>query len=110
MAATCSSTASSSTTTRSRSREKGVVAIEHSDFDGTERLAAVLGADIVSTFDTPELVKLGTCDVIEEIMLGEDKVIQFKGCARDRLAPSSCAARPPTSLRRLAGPSTTPLR
>jgi len=62
-------------------REKKVVAIEHSDFDGTERLAAVLGADIVSTFDTPELVKLGTCDVIEEIMLGEDKVIQFKGCA-----------------------------
>jgi T-complex protein 1 subunit beta len=62
-------------------REKGVVAIEHSDFDGTERLAAVLGADIVSTFDTPDLVKLGTCDVIQEIMLGEDKVIQFKGCS-----------------------------
>jgi len=35
----------------------------------------------VSTFDTPDLVKLGTCDVIQEIMLGEDKVIQFKGCA-----------------------------
>jgi T-complex protein 1 subunit beta len=61
-------------------REKGVVAIEHSDFDGTERLAAVLGADIVSTFDTPDMVKLGTCDVIQEIMLGEDKVTQFKGC------------------------------
>merc|ERR1712216_1000066 len=63
-------------------REKGVVAIEHSDFDGTERLAAVLGADIVSTFDTPDLVKLGTCEVIQEIMLGEDKVVQFKGCAQ----------------------------
>merc|ERR1719487_620766 len=62
-------------------KDAGVMAIEHSDFDGTERLAAVLGADIVSTFDTPDLVKLGTCDLIEEIMLGEDKVIQFKGCA-----------------------------
>merc|ERR1719450_1746724 len=61
-------------------KENGVMAIEHSDFDGTERLAAVLGADIVSTFDNPELTKLGSCDVIQEIMLGEDKVIQFKGC------------------------------
>merc|ERR1712159_777344 len=61
-------------------REKGVVAIEHSDFDGTERLALVLGADIVSTFDTPDKVKLGTCDLIEEIMIGEDKLVRFSGC------------------------------
>jgi len=61
-------------------RNNGVVAIEHSDFDGTERLAAVLGADIVSTFDNPENTKLGTCDLIHEIMIGEDKVVQFKGC------------------------------
>jgi T-complex protein 1 subunit beta len=33
--------------------------IEHADFDGTERLAAVLGADIISTFDNPENAKLG---------------------------------------------------
>ena len=39
----------------------------------------MLGADIVSTFDTPDLVKLGTCDVIQEIMLGEDKVSSSKG-------------------------------
>ena len=44
-------------------------------FLGTERLAAVLGADIVSTFDNPELTVLGSCDVIQEIMIGEDKVI-----------------------------------
>lgn len=61
-------------------RTNGVVALEHSDFDGTERLAAVLGADIVSTFDNPENTKLGTCDLIHEIMIGEDKVVQFKGC------------------------------
>lgn len=55
--------------------------IEHADFDGTERLAAVLGADILSTFDNPESAKLGTCSTIEEIMIGEDKVIRFSGTA-----------------------------
>merc|ERR1712014_458068 len=63
-------------------KENGVMAIEHSDFDGTERLAAVLGADIVSTFDNPEETKLGSCKKIEEIMIGEDKVLKFSGCAQ----------------------------
>lgn len=62
-------------------KENGVMPIEHSDFEGTERLAAVLGADIVSTFDNPEEVKLGTCKEISEMMIGEDKVIKFSGCA-----------------------------
>merc|ERR1711977_376707 len=39
-------------------KERGICAIEHSDFDGTERLAAVLGSDIISTFDNPEETKL----------------------------------------------------
>ena len=60
--------------------EKGVMVIEHADFDGTERLAAVLGADIVSTFDAPDEVKLGSCKLIEEYMIGEDKMIKFSGC------------------------------
>merc|ERR1719265_567767 len=64
-------------------RDNKVMAIEHSDFDGTERLAAVLGADIVSTFDNPELTKLGKCDKIEEVIIGEDKVIKFSGCAEN---------------------------
>merc|ERR1712087_66979 len=51
------------------------------DFDGSERLAAVLGADIVSTFENPEESLLGSCKKIEEIMIGEDKVIKFSGCA-----------------------------
>merc|ERR1712151_53307 len=63
-------------------KENGVMAIEHSDFDGTERLAAVLGADIVSTFDNPEETKLGSCKKIEEVMIGEDKVIKFSGCVQ----------------------------
>merc|ERR1719433_776357 len=63
-------------------KERKVMAIEHSDFDGTERLAAVLGADIISTFDSPEETKLGVCKKIEEVMIGEDKVIKFSGCAQ----------------------------
>lgn len=59
--------------------EKGVMAIEHADFEGVERLAQVLGGDIVSTFDTPNKVKLGHCDLIEEIIIGEDKLIKFSG-------------------------------
>lgn len=54
--------------------EAGVVSIEHADFDGVERLALVTGGEIASTFDSPELVKIGHCELIEEIMIGEDKV------------------------------------
>lgn len=49
--------------------EQNVMAIEHADFDGVERLAAVTGGDVVSTFDNPELVTLGECDVIEEVSI-----------------------------------------
>merc|ERR1711975_157893 len=63
-----------------RFADSGVMSIEHTDFDGTERLALVLGADIVSTFDTPDTAKLGRCDLIEEVMVGEDKLIRFSGC------------------------------
>lgn len=51
--------------------------IEHADFDGIERLAAVTGAEILSTFDNSEekTTLLGKCDLIEEIMIGEDKMI-----------------------------------
>jgi T-complex protein 1 subunit beta len=61
--------------------EAGVMVIEHADFDGIERLSAVLGSDIMSTFDNPESAVLGTCGSIEEIMLGEDTVIKFSGCS-----------------------------
>jgi len=59
--------------------DAGVMAIEHADFEGVERLALVTGGEIVSTFHNPEMVKLGTCKVIEEIMIGEDKLIHFSG-------------------------------
>merc|ERR1711959_878826 len=57
----------------------GVLSIEHADFDGIERLALVLGAEICSTFDHPEMVKLGKCKLMEEVMIGEEKVIRFSG-------------------------------
>lgn len=61
--------------------DHNVLSIEHADFDGIERLALVLGGEIVSTFDHPERVKLGSCKLIEEVMIGEDKVIRFSGVA-----------------------------
>ena len=54
---------------------------EHADFDGIENLALVLGGEIVSTFDDPAGVKLGGCKLIEEIMIGEDRLIHFSGVA-----------------------------
>jgi len=59
--------------------EHGVMVIEHADFDGIERLAAATGAEILSTFDTPDRADkvLGECKLIEEVMIGEDKLIKF---------------------------------
>lgn len=59
--------------------DAGVMAIEHADFDGVERLAAVTGGEIVSTFDRPELVRLGECKLIEEVLIGEERMIRFSG-------------------------------
>jgi T-complex protein 1 subunit beta len=59
--------------------EKGIMAIEHADFDGIERLAAVIGGEIASTFDHPEQVAIGECKLIEEIIIGEDRLIRFSG-------------------------------
>ena len=66
--------------------DKGIMVIEHADFDGIERLAAVTGGEIYSTFDSPESAVLGTCEKVEEVMIGEDKVIKFSGCKN----PKAC--------------------
>ena len=88
-------------------REAGVGSIEHADFDGVERLARVLDAEICSTFEkvddtkddgkddekdskdkpdgntkdatTSRLGRLGTCESVSELMIGEDTVIKFDG-------------------------------
>ncbi|KAL9091761.1 MAG: hypothetical protein Q9159_001276 [Coniocarpon cinnabarinum] len=64
--------------------DSGIASIEHADFDGVERLALVTGADIASTFDHPEQTTLGRCDVVEEVMIGEDTLIRFGGVAAGR--------------------------
>ncbi|KAJ3734107.1 chaperonin Cpn60/TCP-1 family [Lentinula guzmanii] len=61
--------------------EKGIMVIEHADFEGVERLSLVTGGEIASTFDRPDLIKLGECELIEEIIIGEDKLIKFSGVA-----------------------------
>ncbi|KNC82622.1 T-complex protein 1 subunit beta [Sphaeroforma arctica JP610] len=61
--------------------DAGIMAVELADFEGVERLALVTGGEIVSTFDHPELVNLGQCDLIEEIIIGEDRLLHFSGVA-----------------------------
>jgi T-complex protein 1 subunit beta len=65
--------------------EKGILVIEHADFEGIERISAALGAEIVSTFNSPERAEevLGVCGSIDEILIGEDKVIKFSDCKRN---------------------------
>lgn len=55
--------------------DAGIMAIEHADFDGIERLALVTGGEIVSTFDNPDMVKLGKCDLIEQVNLRNCKLL-----------------------------------
>ncbi|KAF5390337.1 hypothetical protein D9757_002968 [Collybiopsis confluens] len=76
--------------------EKGIMVIEHADFEGVERLALVTGGEIASTFDftggeegekkKSKSIKLGECELIEEIIIGEDKLIKFSGLR----APEAC--------------------
>ncbi len=62
--------------------EKGITVIEHADFEGVERLVLALGGEIVSTFDDPSKANsvLGQAELMEEIMIGESKLIRFSGC------------------------------
>lgn len=61
--------------------DAGVSMIEHADFEGIERLALVVGAEIASSFQDPSIIKMGKADLIEEIMIGEDQLIRIKGVA-----------------------------
>jgi len=65
--------------------DKGVMVIEHADFEGVERLGFATGAEIVSTFLNPERSEevLGFSTDVSEMMIGEDKVIRFSGCKRN---------------------------
>jgi len=69
-------------------KERNVVAIEHADFDGVERLANVLGSKILSTFDSLNDC-LGTCEAIENIKIGEKRMIKFSGLKKAHARLSS---------------------
>jgi T-complex protein 1 subunit beta len=82
--------------------DAGVMAVEHADFDGVERLAKVTGAEVASTFDAPPtataadgtappaspsaVIRLGRAAVVEEVTVGGDRVVRFGGCARAEAA------------------------
>lgn len=59
--------------------QHGIMAIEHADFEGIERLARALGADVLSTFDETDRVRYGYAEKIDEVMIGESSVIRFSG-------------------------------
>jgi len=59
--------------------QAGVSMIEHADFAGVERLALVTGGEIASSFLEPEGIRLGHADLVEEIIIGEDRLIRFSG-------------------------------
>ena len=80
--------------------DAGIISIEHADFDGIERLALVTGGEITSTFDHPDQVKLGHCDVIEEVIIGEDTLIKFSGVAAGQACTIRAARSYGTASRR----------
>eukprot|EP00894_Picocystis_sp_ML_P000530 jgi/Pico_ML_1/51047/g2149.t1 len=61
--------------------DAGIMAIEHADFDGIERLALVTGGEIASHFGAHQQVqvRLGTCDLVEEVTVGEKTMVRFSG-------------------------------
>ena len=59
--------------------QHGMMAIEHADFEGIERLAKALGADVLSTFEETDRVRYGFAEKIDEVMIGESTVIRFSG-------------------------------
>ncbi|ROT37069.1 T-complex protein 1 subunit beta [Sodiomyces alkalinus F11] len=70
--------------------DAGIMSIEHADFDGIERLSLVTGGEIASTFDHPDQVKLGHCDLIEEVIIGEDTLVKFSGVGSGVGAGEAC--------------------
>lgn len=71
--------------------DAGVMAVEHADFEGVERLALVTGASVASTFGggsaganegAGPAPTLGRARLVEEVMIGEDRALHFSGVAR----------------------------
>ncbi|KAK4337408.1 hypothetical protein RND71_044138 [Anisodus tanguticus] len=65
--------------------DANVMAIEHADFDGIERLALVTGGEIVSTFGNPELVSEDRLLKFSGVPLGEACTIVLRGATQQIL-------------------------
>merc|ERR1711963_430975 len=88
--------------------DKGVMAIEHADFDGIERLALVTGGEIVSTFGNPELVKLGNVMSLNRLTLVKKLLSSSPVLLWAKLVPLSFVEPLNRSWMRLKGPCTMP--
>lgn len=64
-------------------REKGVIAIEHADFDGVERLTKFLGGRIMSTFDKLDDEHFGSCTKVANVLIGNERMIKFEKKGRN---------------------------
>lgn len=61
-------------------KQNNVIPIEHADFDGVKRLSNILDAKIVSSFYKPvDKSNIGTCEKIENVYIGEKRMIKFTG-------------------------------
>ncbi|KAM0685574.1 hypothetical protein COBT_003214, partial [Conglomerata obtusa] len=61
-------------------KNNNVVPIEHADFDGVEKLSNILNAKIVSSFyNNVNESYIGSCEKIENIFIGEKRMIKFSG-------------------------------
>ncbi|CAM4820769.1 unnamed protein product [Rotaria magnacalcarata] len=66
--------------------EKGITAIQYTDFPSIQRLAQILSGDILSTFNiSSDNIHFGKCNLIEEILIGEDKFVKFSGVAKGEI-------------------------
>ena len=59
--------------------DSGISSIEHADFEGVERLALVTGAEIASSFEDASQIRIGHCDLVEEVMIGDEMMVKFSG-------------------------------
>mmetsp|Transcript_28703 Transcript_28703/g.44981 ORF Transcript_28703/g.44981 Transcript_28703/m.44981 type:complete len:501 (+) Transcript_28703:29-1531(+) len=58
----------------------GLMIIENVDFEGIETISMLTNSEILSTFDDPDSVKLGTCKVVEEMIIDGEELTRFKNC------------------------------
>lgn len=64
-------------------QKSNITAIEHADFNGIESLQKVLDCDITAFYTKNDKVRLGKCDKISKVSIGDKNFLMFEGCAKD---------------------------